>query len=138
MHEHPRQASREARKTINALSALGNWTEMTMLEIVKSHGKRIGKEMRLYPNREPYLMPCVSIREHHIKISVHKDPIKHPDDPHTQLHMAIFFVCLVCEVYTSLSEMPDIWLNINPVSKIDTCDPYVQVAQYILSQLKNK
>ncbi len=136
MHENTRQASREARKTINALSALGNWKDMTMLEVLEAHGKNIGKDIRFYSSREPYLMPWVSIREHHIKVMVYKNPLINPDDPHTQLHMAIVFVCLACDVYMYLPGLSDVWPDIDPVSKIDNNDPYVQEAQYILSQLK--
>lgn len=47
MHDKQRQASREARTTINALSVLNNWEYMPISEIVISYFKRNGKDIKI-------------------------------------------------------------------------------------------
>jgi hypothetical protein len=138
MHDKQRQASREARTTINALSVLNNWEYMPISEIVISYFKRNGKDIKFRSGRSPYLKPAIEVRDHHIKVSVYKDPNQDPDDPNTQLHIAFFLVCWVCDVYAPLPGMLKMEQEINPISRMDSLDPYVKAAEYLLSQLKHK
>ena len=111
---------------------------MPISEIVINYFKCNGKDIKFRSGRSPYLKPAIEVRDHHIKVSVYKDPNQDPDDPNTQLHIAFFLVCWVCDVYAPLPGMLKMEQEINPISRMDSLDPYVKAAEYLLSQLKHK